>query len=66
MHFFPLIGGIKVLDSGFFDGWTQPRTQDSSQYPSYIGGLEPSAISRTRRSGKTWEVMALKTTLETT
>ena len=35
MHFFPLIGGIKVLDSGFFDGWTQPRTQDSSQYPSY-------------------------------
>ena len=35
MHFFPLIGEIKVLDSGFFDGWTQPRTQDSSQYPSY-------------------------------
>ena len=22
MHFFPLIGGIKVLDSGFFDGGT--------------------------------------------
>ena len=35
MHFFQLIGGIKVLDSGFFDGESQPRTQAISRYPSY-------------------------------
>ena len=33
--FSPSSGGIKVLDSGFLNGGTQPRTQASSRYPSY-------------------------------
>ena len=33
--FSPSSRGIQVLDSGFFNGGTQPRTQASSRYPSY-------------------------------